>query len=202
MILDAGASASDERRVIKVEAEGVNLIGLTITGGYSLTPGQNSGGGIYVSSQEVNVISCEIHGNLAINGGGIYGGGFFNLVDSTIRANFAAAGNGGGLHGDKFHILRSTFDGNGACGASGFNPATWQVPSQSCASHHSLLSLVSPLASAHTALSALTGKSGGKRMRLRFERDGLSDLRGDAARRRSCHDHRLHLRQHGRPSLR
>ena len=68
----------------------VELIGLTITGGFIF---EDDGGGIF-NAGVLTVKDCTITGNFAGWGGGIYNDGTLTVMDSTISDNWAFAGGG------------------------------------------------------------------------------------------------------------
>jgi hypothetical protein len=103
VVLNAQASSSSQRRVLTINLGSsgvVQLIGLSITGGYT-----SYGGGVFVQGGTVAISSCTISGNTATSlGGGVFvGGGTDTLAISscTISGNTAApypySGQGGGV---------------------------------------------------------------------------------------------------------
>lgn len=105
------SSSGDNIRV------GLNLSGMTVTGGRSVI----SGGGIRLDGDQnrLTVTNCYITGNSTINGdgGGIYSVGGLTIVNSTVSNNTlnSNTGNGGGIHNfgsSTFVMTNSTVSGN------------------------------------------------------------------------------------------
>jgi parallel beta-helix repeat protein len=90
VILNAQASSSSHRSVLNINPGSsgvVQVIGLSITGGYT-----TNGGGLRVGGGTVTLSSCTITGNTATNidGGGVYiMGGTVTLSSCTITGNTA-----------------------------------------------------------------------------------------------------------------
>jgi hypothetical protein len=87
--------AKGQRRVISIRSAGkATLIGLEITGGYSL-----EGGGLYVETGGVaNLEGCVVRKNHAtITGGGLYVNGVARMENCKLNENTAGK-NGGGLY--------------------------------------------------------------------------------------------------------
>jgi hypothetical protein len=98
VVLNAQASSSSQRRVLNINTGSsgvVQLIGLSITGGFILGEGSSvctsncDGGGVYVSSGTVTITSSSIYWNTAgTNGGGVFvGGGTVSLVNCQVYSN-------------------------------------------------------------------------------------------------------------------
>jgi hypothetical protein len=147
VVLNAQASSSSQRRVLTINLGSsgvVQLIGLSITGGYasygggvfvqggtvaisSCTISGNTatslGGGVFVAggTDTVSISSCTISGNTAPNSGQAQGGGVFvsygtvTIASSSITGNFALY-QGGGIYvqGGTVAISSCTISGNTA----------------------------------------------------------------------------------------
>ena len=128
-------------RVFYLDADNIELKGLTITGGKVDSYG--SGGGVYArgkssisnctitnnhayygggvnayggSLTEVALTNCTISGNTASgSGGGVYGG---TLTDCTIGNN-TASGSGGGVYSNGGTLTNCTISGNTTSGSGG-----------------------------------------------------------------------------------
>ena len=131
---EGGETADNSYHVVRIRSESLQgeLNGFTVTGGnangdfgdnnrgggifnhgmYSIVNcringnSAEEGGGIYTSSNGLDIIGSEINSNLArgVGGGGgisadgsIYGPGDVNLTDTNLIGNSAVSGNGGGL---------------------------------------------------------------------------------------------------------
>lgn len=104
-------------------ADGVRLIGFTLTNGHTWTWAQGdplfdqSGGGAYVETS-VSLSNCILTGNTAYrSGGGILGG---TLEGCSLTGN--SSDSGGGAHGSR--LVRCTLDRNHANYGGGCNNAT------------------------------------------------------------------------------
>ncbi len=102
-------SGANNYRVISVsQIGGINISGLTITGG--------NAGGIYLfNNSNLFMDHCIVSGNNGTNGGGIDLGGASTITikDSTISGNTAT--NGGGIYvgqGSEAHLYYTTVSGN------------------------------------------------------------------------------------------
>ncbi|MGF1523744.1 MAG: choice-of-anchor Q domain-containing protein [Leptolyngbyaceae cyanobacterium] len=118
--------AQGNSRVFRISDEdygtqlGVNIQGLTITGGNVGDRFDNDGGGIY-TTEELDLTNVTITGNTAFDGGGISGQyGSITLTDSTVSGN-EAAGSGGGIHNQftETTLIRSTVSDNTATTGGG-----------------------------------------------------------------------------------
>lgn len=120
----------EKRRLQSSTNPMVSLVGLTITGGgyadimhtgsgvqYGCYYDCIRGGGIHINGGTVNVITCDVHGNVAGHGGGIFvSDGVLTITDSTIRENVAYKGGGLSQEGLSVNtkIFGSTIQGNEA----------------------------------------------------------------------------------------
>ena len=114
-------SASGGHRVLSVDDGTSTVAGVRITGGVAAS--QALGGGILVAAEAfLSLEDSAVEGNSAPGGGGIANMGQLFVTSSTIAANDANAGPGGGLlmglEAGSF-LVNSTVSGNTAKGAGG-----------------------------------------------------------------------------------
>ena len=117
-------SGNNTSRVFEViKNASANLIGLTITGGYAVSAGNDSGGGVYDYEGSVSLTNCTVTGNTAHYGGGIlvYGkGSVATLTNSTVSNNSANRGGGAyASYGGSLTLLNSTVSKNSSYNGGG-----------------------------------------------------------------------------------
>ena len=133
---DITISGNDASRILNITGAGtdVNLLSLTLTGGYvaasfSLT---DSGGAVFAGSgTTLNISNTTVRDSVAgFYGGGIYNGGTLSVINSTVSGN-TSPGDGGGIYssfGSSLLVINSTIHGNTA-DQEGGGIASWGVAS-------------------------------------------------------------------------